>query len=75
MNMNEVLARLASAHLGEAGSVHPNDQVNASQSSNDVFPSAVHLAAAPAITDELIPAIEKLARRRCARSSASSRTS
>ena len=62
MNMNEVLACLASAHLGQAGSVHPNDQVNASQSSNDVFPSAVHLAAAQAVSDELIPAAEKLAR-------------
>jgi fumarate hydratase class II len=42
--------------------VHPNDQVNASQSSNDVFPSAVHLAAAQAIVDELLPAAEKLAK-------------
>jgi fumarate hydratase class II len=62
MNMNEVLACLASAHLGEIGSVHPNDHVNASQSSNDVFPSAVHLAAAQAVADELIPAATKLAR-------------
>ena len=62
MNMNEVLASLASGRLGEPGSVHPNDQVNASQSSNDVFPSAVHLAAAQAINDELIPAVEKVAR-------------
>jgi fumarate hydratase class II len=61
MNMNEVLASLASARLGEAGSVHPNDHVNASQSSNDVFPSAVHLAAAHAVADELIPAVTKLA--------------
>ena len=60
MNVNEVLARLASEQLGEP--VHPNDQVNASQSSNDVFPSAVHLAAAQAIADELIPAIENLVR-------------
>ena len=44
MNANEVIAHLASEALGEP--VHPNDQVNASQSSNDVFPSAVHLAAA-----------------------------
>ena len=58
MNANEVIARLASTALGE--SVHPNDHVNASQSSNDVFPSAVHLAAALAITDELIPALEHL---------------
>jgi fumarate hydratase class II len=60
MNMNEVLASLASEQLGEA--VHPNDQVNASQSSNDVFPSAVHLAAAQAVAGELIPAAEKLAK-------------
>jgi fumarate hydratase class II len=60
MNVNEVLASLASERLGTA--VHPNDQVNASQSSNDVFPSAVHLAAAQAITDELIPAITKVVR-------------
>ncbi|MGO9872390.1 MAG: class II fumarate hydratase [Acidimicrobiia bacterium] len=61
MNMNEVLACLASARLGKAGAVHPNDQVNASQSSNDVFPSAVHLAAAEAVTEDLIPAATKLA--------------
>ncbi|MGQ0826126.1 MAG: class II fumarate hydratase [Actinomycetota bacterium] len=60
MNANEVIARLASERLGEG--VHPNDHVNASQSSNDVFPSAVHLAAALAITEELIPACEHLAR-------------
>jgi fumarate hydratase class II len=61
MNVNEVLACLASAHLGESASVHPNDQVNASQSSNDVFPSAVHLAAAEAVTGDLLPAAAKLA--------------
>src|SRR5258706_15514721 len=60
MNANEVLARMASAGLGDNTSVHPNDQVNASQSSNDVFPSAVHLAAAIAVADELMPAAEKL---------------
>jgi fumarate hydratase, class II len=59
MNANEVIARLASARLGAP--VHPNDHVNMSQSSNDVFPSAVHLAAALAITDRLVPALEKLA--------------
>jgi fumarate hydratase class II len=58
MNANEVIARLASTTLGET--VHPNDAVNASQSSNDVFPSAVHLAAARAITDDLVPALERL---------------
>jgi len=61
MNMNEVLACLATARLGEAGSVHPNDHVNASQSSNDVFPSAVHLASALAIKNDLVPAATKLA--------------
>jgi fumarate hydratase class II len=62
MNANEVLATLASARLGDSGAVHPNDHVNASQSSNDVFPSAVHLAAAIAVADELVPAAEKLVR-------------
>jgi fumarate hydratase class II len=60
MNANEVIARLASQRLGAA--VHPNDDVNRSQSSNDVFPSAVHLAAAVAIAGELLPAIGRLAR-------------
>ncbi len=60
MNANEVIARLASLRLGEP--VHPNDQVNASQSSNDVFPSAVHLAAAEEIVESLLPAAALLAR-------------
>ncbi len=59
MNMNEVLAHLASASLG--ASVHPNDHVNASQSSNDVFPTSVHVAATGALLNELIPALEYLA--------------
>jgi fumarate hydratase, class II len=54
MNANEVIASLA----GEG--VHPNDHVNMGQSSNDVFPSAVHLAALGEVTDELIPAMEGL---------------
>jgi fumarate hydratase class II len=65
MNMNEVLATLANERLGDdpAGAkVHPNDHVNASQSSNDVFPSAIHVAAADAITHDLIPALEHLAK-------------
>src|SRR6266576_1111097 len=63
MNANEVIAHLATELLGDGATpVHPNDQVNASQSSNDVFPSAVHLAAAEAITQDLIPAAERLAR-------------
>jgi fumarate hydratase class II len=60
MNMNEVLATLATERLGEP--VHPNDHVNASQSSNDVFPSAIHLAATREIVVELIPALEHLAK-------------
>ena len=59
MNMNEVLATLASEALGEP--VHPNDQVNASQSSNDMFPSAIHVAAASEISTSLIPALAHLA--------------
>ncbi|MDI1466265.1 class II fumarate hydratase [Catellatospora sp. KI3] len=58
MNLNEVLARLAGQALGRP--VHPNDQVNASQSSNDVFPSAIHLAALRLIADELRPALLEL---------------
>ncbi|MBS1848352.1 MAG: class II fumarate hydratase [Actinobacteria bacterium] len=61
MNTNEVIATLASERLGGPGSVHPNDHVNASQSSNDVFPSAVHLAVALAVTGELRPALARLA--------------
>jgi fumarate hydratase class II len=53
---------MASTRLGDETAVHPNDHVNASQSSNDVFPSAVHLAAAVAVVDELVPAAGKLAR-------------
>jgi fumarate hydratase, class II len=60
MNMNEVLATLASEKLGRK--VHPNDDVNASQSSNDVFPSAIHVAAATEIQDRLIPSLDHLAR-------------
>ncbi len=58
MNANEVIATLASRELGRP--VHPNDHVNASQSSNDVFPSSIHLAATEAVTSELIPALEHL---------------
>lgn len=59
MNMNEVLATLATRRLGAA--VHPNDQVNASQSSNDVFPTSVHVAAALGVVRDLVPALEHLA--------------
>jgi fumarate hydratase class II len=59
MNANEVIANLASERLGRP--VHPNDHVNASQSSNDVFPTALHLAAATGIVRELVPALAHLA--------------
>jgi fumarate hydratase, class II len=59
MNMNEVLAAIASKSLGAA--VHPNDHVNASQSSNDVFPTSVHVAVTGALLGDLIPALDHLA--------------
>ena len=59
MNMNEVLATLATRRLGRT--VHPNDHVNASQSSNDVFPTSVHIAVTGALIDDLIPALDHLA--------------
>ncbi len=60
MNANEVIARLAAARLGTA--VHPNDHVNRCQSSNDVIPTAIHLAAALELRDTLLPALAELAR-------------
>ncbi|WP_020016545.1 class II fumarate hydratase [Promicromonospora sukumoe] len=59
MNTNEVLATLATASLGK--DVHPNDHVNASQSSNDVFPTSVHVAATSGVVNDLIPALTHLA--------------
>jgi fumarate hydratase, class II len=59
MNANEVIANLAGERLGRP--VHPNDQVNASQSSNDVIPSAIHLAATDGVVNQLIPALKRLA--------------
>jgi fumarate hydratase, class II len=59
MNVNEVLAHLAARRLGRP--VHPNDHVNAAQSSNDVFPTALHLAVAGSMMDELVPALDHLA--------------
>ncbi|MFJ9074220.1 class II fumarate hydratase [Streptomyces sp. NPDC102278] len=59
MNANEVIATLAGERLGRP--VHPNDHVNASQSSNDVFPSSIHIAATAAVIGELIPALDHLA--------------
>jgi fumarate hydratase, class II len=66
MNMNEVLANLANRSLGAAlgaqKPIHPNDHVNMSQSSNDSFPTAMHIAAALELHRRLLPALEKLRR-------------
>ncbi|WP_277208929.1 class II fumarate hydratase [Isoptericola croceus] len=59
MNTNEVLATLATRALGR--DVHPNDHVNASQSSNDVFPTSVHVAATAGVVRDLVPALQHLA--------------
>jgi len=60
MNMNEVLATLATNKLGSK--VHPNDHVNASQSSNDVFPTSVHVAVTSALINDLLPSLDHLAK-------------
>jgi fumarate hydratase class II len=60
MNANEVIAHVAARALPEGTRVHPNDDVNRCQSSNDVFPTAVQLAGAIAIDDELLPALAGL---------------
>jgi len=59
MNTNEVIATLAGERLGSP--VHPNDHVNASQSSNDTFPSAMHIATTQALVGDLLPALDHLA--------------
>ncbi len=65
MNANEVIANRANQILGQPlgskASVHPNDHVNMGQSSNDVIPSTIHIAAYLALTDELLPALDHLA--------------
>ena len=58
MNANEVIATLATRILG--AHVHPNDQVNMSQSSNDVVPTAIHVAAALILNEQLLPALRRL---------------
>lgn len=64
MNVNEVLANraieLAGGELGSKSPVHPNDHVNRSQSSNDTFPTAMHIAAVIAVEDNLLPKVRKL---------------
>ena len=59
-NMNEVVAHLAATRLGGGRKVHPNDDVNRCQSSNDTIPTALQLSAAVAIEEELLPALERL---------------
>ena len=59
-NFNEVIANLATQRLGDGTRVHPNDDVNKCQSSNDTIPTAVQLAAAMAIEEELLPGLERL---------------
>jgi fumarate hydratase, class II len=59
MNANEVIATLATQAFGSA--VHPNDHVNASQSSNDVFPTSIHVAASQSVVENLVPALTRLA--------------
>jgi fumarate hydratase class II len=61
MNANEVIARLANRALGDGSAVHPNDHVNFGQSSNDVIPTSIHVAARVAIEEDLVPALEHLA--------------
>jgi fumarate hydratase class II len=61
MNMNEVLATLASRIAGDESWLHPNDHINASQSSNDTFPTSIHVAATEATTHQLLPALDRLA--------------
>ena len=64
MNMNEVISNLVSRRegnpLGSHQPVHPNDHVNRSQSTNDVFPAAIHIAATQQLTDSLLPAVQAL---------------
>jgi len=64
MNVNEVISNraieLAGGEMGSKVPVHPNDDVNMSQSSNDTFPTAMHIAAVLEITDRLIPAVQRL---------------
>jgi fumarate hydratase class II len=65
MNLNEVIANraieMAGGNLGSKTPIHPNDDVNKSQSSNDTFPTAMHIAAVTAIRQSLLPAVESLA--------------
>ena len=61
MNVNEVLAKLAQARLANGRTVHPNDDVNRGQSSNDTVPSALHIALGQGARQALLPALDRLA--------------
>jgi fumarate hydratase class II len=60
MNINEVIANLANKNAKQQFNIHPNDHVNMSQSSNDTIPTAIHVSAALAIHEQLLPALEQL---------------
>ena len=68
MNFNEVIAHLATQRLNDGSRVHPNDDVNLCQSSNDVFPTAIQLAGALAMEEDLVPGLERLRKALTARS-------
>lgn len=74
MNVNEVIAGIANERLagtrGGKSPVHPNDHVNRGQSSNDSFPTAMHVAAARAVADRLLPALEQMRARLAAQAAA-----
>ena len=69
MNVNEVISNraieIAGGEMGSKKPIHPNDHVNMSQSSNDTFPAAMHIAAADRVKNALIPAVQERARRHC----------
>ena len=70
MNVNEVIARRATELAGAGTNVHPNDHVNLGQSSNDCFPTAMHVAAARALHADLLPALDALTKTLMARAGA-----
>ena len=76
MNVNEVISNraieLAGGVMGSKKPMHPNDDVNMSQSSNDTFPTAMHIAAATAVNEQLIPAMRAAARCDCSEGEGSS---
>ena len=74
MNANEVIANRARQLLGGGPRVHPNDHVNRGQSSNDVIPTAIHIAALDGIVNGLFPALKKLTKRSSRRLRSSARS-